>query len=1002
MTIRLPVSTIQNNWTDAQKVDMSDMSIEQENMNGNFAAIVQNMFGSGVLLESPTPVVLWDSDNLSAVQAALQAANNLDGTGLTPTTQPTDTLLGNQLSIEYTNSSIDQTSKSSQANAIGRNYVKLLIIGLDFEGNLQYDRFEFHKKETQTTYRHYARILTIILNGFDGNNNCSGSCGGRLIIKEALPYELNRDAIMVAQDVEPNIFIRDIRPADCHLSIYDVIQTGIGTEYDADNLEINITARQPQRAILPLDVSTQIGQKFLSTTDNIQKITALLSVSEDTTVPIANRFDWTGDLIVSVYKLQTTTACPTDILPELAIDFDPEERPLAELSFSQSELLDAGYVLTNVPQPIDFVFTNSIIAAVGGIEVGKYYAFTVRRSGSADAGTIYLEVGNDRIDNSRLTVFNAIWVDVPEEDLWFQVWSNSAKFASGQAYDRGNGIICEKTEIDPTTGATIDNWNRYFNFISNGEGVNNIGVLQAAIEQSITTQDERTGNNIYSRKQYVPSFGFVSSSTLTTLKQTSEPLTIGAMSDINPKTRAVITKTQSYPGLANGASYIIINPDADLLSNRLVGRKLIPDNTASYTYRIYRETLCTDGYGDVNGDGVIDIDDVARAAELIGYDISDPATQQDIIDGYATTLEILRADVDGDGIVSAADVDLIERFVNREDGYRSFPVGTYFTHLELEVQPAVVRNDGYWTCNWTYNTGGATYDGYVNPTGPAYVCPIPVDPATLTATERLYYGNIGESTIDTDNAGVWQAAPFVAVDYDIIFVPFWADWMLALNSSARSVPSAFTYAESIDTTDCTQVATFECSERSNEIPDCDPGRNDFYVPGNLIVGSGSLIRTDGTPLPVDIEVGIVNLELGAQIFSETSFDIFHNFVADRGDGFTNANYPAMRYSDCTTVQPEDLAGNKIRFNVSIQSFVPSLDGYDYVDGYGIIVDDVIAVYMDHANGILRLTTQDLDENPLYATLVSKVQIVVYLKKAAWKNQVLTISPAEMAGLGATI
>jgi len=1001
MTTRIPVSSLQNNWADGQKVDLSDMNVEQDNTNGNFSAIVQNMFGSGVLLENPIPTVLFDTDNLSAVQAQLQAANNLDGTGLSPATQPSDTLLGNQLSIEYADSSIAQTTKPSLAKAFGRYNVKVLIIGLDFEGNLQYDRFEFHKKETQTTFRHYTNILTILLSGFDGNNNCSACWGGRIIIREALPLELNRDAMVVGQDIEPNIFIRDIRPADCHLSIWNVIQNGIGSAYDADDLEINITSRQPQRAILPNDVTTQIGQKFLASTNNIQKITLLMSVSGDYTADIEDRFNWNGDLIVSVYRLQTTTACPTDILPELAIDFDPEERPLTELSFSQSELRDAGYVLTDVPQPVDFVFTNSVIAAAGGVENGKYYAFTVRRSGSADLGTIYMEVGTDTLDNSRLTVFNAIWVDSLEEDMWFQVWSNSAKFASGQAYDRGNGIAIEKTEIDETTGATIDNYNRFYNFVSNGEGINNIGVIEAAIEKSITTQDERTGNNVYSRKQYVPSFSFATSATLTTLRQTSEPLTIGCMADINPKTRETITKTQTYPGLANDNSFIIINPDGDLLANRLVGRKIVPDNTAAYEYRIYKETLCNDGYGDVNGDGYITSADVARAAQLIGCDITSAATQQDILDGYFTTLEILRADVDGDGIVSAIDVDLIQRYVNREDGYRYFPVGSYFTHLELEVQPAVARSDGYWVCYQTENPITLTCDGYIKSDGPIYTCPTTVDPSSLSDIEKTYYGNITSSTIDDDNSGVYQVAPFVSVDYDIIYVPFWADWMLSLNAEARAVPCAFTYPTSIDAADCTQSAQFDCTERSNEIPDCDPGRNDFYVPGNLIIGSGSLIRPDGTPLPVDIEVGIINLELGTQIFSETSFDIFGDFVSDRGDGMTNANYPAMRYADCTTVQPEDLAGNKVRFNVSIQSFIPSLDGYDLVDGYGIIIDDIVGTYMDHSTGFLRLTIRDLDENPLFATMVSKIQVVIYLKKAGWKNQVLTITPSEMAGLGTT-
>ena len=277
MTKRLPVSQIQNKWVDAQRVDLSDMNTEQQHKNGNDAAMVQNFFGSGVLLESPVPIVIFDTDNLSGIQAQLQAANNLDGTGLDAHRQPSDNLQGNQLAVVYDDSEIAQTTRMAQAKAMGRYSVKVLIIGLDFEGNLQYDRFEFHRKETQTTFRHYARILTIILNDFDGNNNCSACWGGRIIIRETLPFELNRDAIMAKQDVEPNIFIRDIHPADRTKSIFDIIQEGIGNQYDANSLEINITGRQPLRAIEPNDVTTQIGQKFYANTDNIQKITLILA-----------------------------------------------------------------------------------------------------------------------------------------------------------------------------------------------------------------------------------------------------------------------------------------------------------------------------------------------------------------------------------------------------------------------------------------------------------------------------------------------------------------------------------------------------------------------------------------------------------------------------------------------------------------------------------------------------------------------------------------------------
>ena len=106
----------------------------------------------------------------------------------------------------------------------------------------------------------------------------------------------------------------------------------------------------------------------------------------------------------------------------------------------------------------------------------------------------------------------------------------------------------------------------------------------------------------------------------------------------------------------------------------------------------------------------------------------------------------------------------------------------------------------------------------------------------------------------------------------------------------------------------------------------------------------------------------------------------------------------MRYSDCTTVQDADLFLNRIRFDVAIQAFVPNFDGYTDADGYGIIVDDIIGVHLDQTTGILKLTVKDLFVDQVFKTLVTKIQILAYLKKGGWNNQVVTVEPSAVAGL----
>jgi hypothetical protein len=196
--------------------------------------------------------------------------------------------------------------------------------------------------------------------------------------------------------------------------------------------------------------------------------------------------------------------------------------------------------------------------------------------------------------------------------------------------------------------------------------------------------------------------------------------------------------------------------------------------------------------------------------------------------------------------------------------------------------------------------------------------------------------------------------------------------------------------------------TFECSDRGDVDPACDPGRNDFLAPDNIIIGDGGqILRPNGDFYKPDIEICTIILQLPQTPLDEANIDVFNKLVADRGDGFTSAAYPACRYSDCSTVQPEDLAGGKVRFGVSLQSFVPSLDGYSLVDGYGAIIDDIIGVNMDQDNGILRLTVQDLVVDPVFVTLVTKIQINVFLKKSGWNNQVLVVDSDDIVGLVST-
>lgn len=966
---RLDVSLLHNLFNDGQKVDNSDLNVEQIRNVESDASIVFNHFGTGVLPESLEQNILFDSDDLPEVQAALLAANNFDGSALSAHNQPSDNNYGNQLEVQLTDSS-----------AIGRLCVKVAIIGLSFDDTLQYDKFYFYKDGTQVTSKHYKEILAIFTNDFKGNNNCSRNLGGRLTIKEAKSFQISLDSIMESQDEQPNIFWRDFKLPSLSTSLQDTIQNGIGSEYDISSLNINTTPAN-LRVLATDDVTTQIGQKFKARTNNIQKVTLMLSVSKDDEAEINDTYDWSGDLIVSIYALQKSVVCSSDIVPELAIDFDPDPIPLAQLSFNQSSLRSNGYVLNDVPQPVDFIFNNSKVGTAGNITVDSYYAVVVKRSGDASVGNIYLASGTDLTDNSRLTIFSGVWVDVQEEDLWFQVWTDAIKVSDGKAYDAGHGIQIDKTTLDTETASIIDNIESGYSFYSTGRNITNNVIVQASLLSSVKDTDERNGSAIYSRQQFVPSISLISEASLSTLQSTTDPLILGAVSDTNPKLNKDLEKIQSIPGLAKNDTFCVINPDSDLLSNNLIGSKLLPNIDAlTKEYKIVKATYCTDGYGDVDGDGEITSDDITRATELIGESIYYNSTQTKINDGYLSTLELLRADVDGDGYVTSTDVDYITNYVNKS--INSFPAGTSFTHLCLQVQSFIGRYDGYFDC-----------DGYIRLDG--YSGLNIINPNNLSTDELEYDGYIGSVLIDSDI--IFTTVPFSPVTYNIIAKPFWQPYLVNLTSNTRNVSCVFSDQSQVEITDCDSGSTL-CSDINASNLTVDVGKNDYFVPDNLYIKNGQILRTDGSYYPIDFEIGTIILKLPEVPLSEANINIFEKFVMDSGNGKTVAGFNAMKYADCTTVQSEDLLANRVKFDVSIQSFYPNLDGYDETYGYGVIVDDIIGVSMDNSTGILTLNIKDLAVDNTYLTLVTKIQINVLLKKAGWKNSLLTIEPTQVEGI----
>lgn len=615
-TKRAPISAQKNIWFDAQQVDNSDLTLEQDYNDTVQSATINNHIGVGVVPEVLVQNILFDSSLVSGV---------LDGVAIQAQHQPTDNNLGNQLEVTLTDSKVSFRRK-----------VKVAIVGLDFQGNLQYETFVFKANESQISRKHFTRILVLLFNDILGNKDLSLNLGGRVLIKEAQPMSLSRSPIMIAQDQEPNLFFRDFF-VDGFLSLGALLKAALPL-YNTDTLNIN-SGNVTQKILLNGDISTQIGEKFIATTNNIQKITLSLSV-RNSAAGQQNDLTWNGDLILSIYPLQSSIDSPGDIAPILPIEFSPSNIPLAQVSLNFASLRDSGVLLDSVPQPVDFVFSNSPVASGNVLKVGNYYALALKRSGSANKCDIIIDTGSSVIENSRLTTFTgSLWVDIPEEQLWFQIWTDAAKVADGQAYEGGHGIVIPKTIQNKTTLTTTDYCKDGIQFVGNSIYH---AIVSSTTEKSVPIPDQRTGNPVLTRQEYVPNIQLLNNIDITNLEVNSEPLILGAIADKNIKfydavSSTIISKLYSATLVNNELLIRIITDPTDtsrydtsviglqsnLLNGDLVGAKIVlNNNNTSVFYRIADARLCTYLLGDVNGDGLITEDDLTLLQSYYGVDLT--------------------------------------------------------------------------------------------------------------------------------------------------------------------------------------------------------------------------------------------------------------------------------------------------------------------------------------------------------------------------------------------
>jgi hypothetical protein len=1034
--MKISVSAPQNIYSDAQSVDDENLTLEQNYVNQIHTSMIGNHIGSGVLPEALLQTIIFDSS---------LSGDLLDGKTIIPQAQPTDSNNGNQLEIELINS-----------KAAGKRTVKMVIIGLDFQNNLQYDTFVFSNNEKQVSTKHYRNVLSLFLNDFIGAPLQSFNLGGKIVIREAAPMTISRDPVMISQAVEPNLIFRDFFVASGG-TLSNLLSTALPS-YNINALNIKTGYRQ-LRSIDPNDVSSQIGQKFLSTSNNIQKITLLLAVLDSIT---PSNSVWTGDLIASIYPLQSTIQSSTDIVPNLAIDFNPNNIPLAQISFNYASLLDTGVKLNTVPQPVDFTFSNTPVGSGVLIKPGSYYVITIKRAGSADTCKIQIATGGNSSAITRETIFNGtIWVDVPEESLWFKVYTDAAKISDGQAYDNGKGIQIPKISIDEITNVAVDNALINQPFLRNE--VYSV-VVRAATKAFALIQNERTGNKIFSQKEYVPSISLLTPAQLSAIQAVSEPLTLGTITDQNIKSSSVGGSTigaaiHHYAMVGNEIVMKIIDDPldttrydqnliillADLAAGKLNEAKFIPNtSTPNVFYRIVKSELLTLMYGDINGDGVIDSNDLMASTELLNTNLnifptkanylvntinfvsdtsfawqlinpSGPTTVASGTDGVLTAngssanFSSATANFNSHSPLGGLVLTIINSTTSASNN-SSFRISALIDNSNITINKIIYTSEEFLRMLRADINSDMIIDSadiaFIN----NYISLAPPFPATTSPANKIGKTfNAIRLTVDKyidredDYPGTsWggQNASTSPINFSIVKQLNWKEHNIIVNSNPKMVPASFNftsgYSQQVLDTNLNSTQSFPIRSVF------DPGRNDMLIPNNLIIKDGGQLTTiDGSYFKIDFEINTISFEIPAvETFNgQKNVNLLSDFIADyTGTGYTRIGYKSMRFSDKSNVSLQGFSSNQIRISVGVLSLSPQVSGITPETYTGVIVDDAIGVSMDYETGILSLQFSNLTKDAVDKTKNTKIQITIYLKKAGWNNTPIVIDDTKTKNL----
>jgi hypothetical protein len=997
------------NFFDGQRVTERDLDEEQihhrslvSELNIDFhgsGVVLDRPFGERILLDTRAPGANSTDANPSKFKVE---SGGFDGSAVYLDRQPADSVYGERIEIEAIGLELG-----------GRHAAKVLILGKRFNGVndsgiLTSEILEFKNNKVQITENYYTSISGVIFNNFSGGTgrteslsyvdslNTISDIDGGFVFREAGPLKVFARTASAFQTESPNAGLSGFITSDPEITIKDEIIGLLGSENSISDLYFELESGSKVSFAAGSSQSPMYGQKFLSETNNLQRVDLLISVEEDSSADPGLEYEFSGDIVVSIHKLSTETKCSSDHVPDNFIDFDPDPEPVAEKAYSHEDLKDLGYELDGTPQVVSFSFSDMLIADPNlgpSMEVDKYYVILVSRRGDNRTGAIVLEKGYDTVsrkeDNGQeLSVAerfgrqqtryveydpkNRVYIDDVTASLWFVVHSDSIEVTSGSAYaNDGTPITLPKT--DKYVGGTqISKFERNISISDVSEGGINYLTISREDKFSDPKTHPRTGNLVYSKIEDYPSFSIIKD--LENIDINNPSIFLGKISDKNIRDANIFSGEIDLPGMIEADEVIIINPDSGLVTANLVGQVITPDTDCECTsrYRIIEATCEEMLTGDLDGDNEITSNDIIELLNVVGNTINSETTERRILGGEFSIIDFIKSDLNADGSVDGTDIELMEDAI---DGYVNFSAAETFKVLRLRLENIFESSD-YPEVFSDSTSSGDTVSGdnviSFSVTSDLEALAIRIGDKIEIPSDQDDAGEflIISKAVDTSGVGVTITVSdmdgadveFVgSSSFDITIISGTEVNVFADNINLMSVPfSKKNYSISsigapfeerfVDVCDLRRFVESTFIEEHIETcicqePKCIDGslcapqfKTQKVLANDLFIPNGEIYSEPGVPYHGDFEYSNVTIPLPPGSIEGCSIDLYTNFIkSDGGKCFTASGYPAMKFSDGTYVGCEDSATNTdiAKGRVKFSKAIASLHVDALVDGYAV-------------------------------------------------------------------